>query len=98
MHKGAEIDFCGEPALMQPGNPAFAGANPNAAGKSPILRVNCVPPAPIKNHLRCHKWLIVNSRGDWIRTSDPLLPKLGIRLHALAYTAMTLHIWLEIYL
>lgn len=34
MRKGAEIDFCGEPALMQPENPAFAGANPNAAGKS----------------------------------------------------------------
>ena len=63
------------PILMQPENPAFAGTNPNAAGKSPILRVNCVPPAPIKNHLRCRKWLIVNCRGDWIRTSDPLLPK-----------------------
>ena len=85
MRKGAEIDFCGEPALMQPGNPAFAGTNPNAAGKSPILRVNCVPPAPIKKPPALPQVVDCQLSGRLDSNQRPPAPKAGA-LTGLRYT------------
>ena len=70
---------------MQPGNPAFAGANPNAAGKSPILRVNCVPPAPIKKTPALPQVVDCQLSGRLDSNQRPPAPKAGA-LTGLRYT------------
>ena len=70
---------------MQPGNPAFAGTNPNAAGKSPILRVNCVPPAPIKKPPALPQVVDCQLSGRLDSNQRPPAPKAGA-LTGLRYT------------
>ena len=70
---------------MQPENPAFAGANPNAAGKSPILRVNCVPPAPIKKPPALPQVVDCQLSGRLDSNQRPPAPKAGA-LTGLRYT------------
>ena len=73
------------PILMQPENPAFAGTNPNAAGKSPILRVNCVPPAPIKKPPALPQVVDCQLSGRLDSNQRPPAPKAGA-LTGLRYT------------
>ena len=70
---------------MQPENPAFAGTNPNAAGKSPILRVNCVPPAPIKKPPALPQVVDCQLSGRLDSNQRPPAPKAGA-LTGLRYT------------
>ncbi len=77
--------FCGGPVLTQPENPAFAGTNPNAAGKSPILRVNCVPPAPIKKPPALPQVVDCQLSGRLDSNQRPPAPKAGA-LTGLRYT------------
>ena len=70
---------------MQPENPAFAGTNPNAAGKSPILRVNCVPPAPIKKPPALPQVVDCHLSGRLDSNQRPPAPKAGA-LTGLRYT------------